>query len=119
MEGKFSAAGLNAFEEDDDMLTAMARELVTQQGIGESAEAVWRDMQVQQSILPTNQVVAGASGLEVGTSSPPPEPAAVMPMRSSASAEFGVRPQPVSDNRFSADIGRYNGPDQFGRASFR
>ena len=68
MEGKFSAAGLNAFEEDDDMLTAMARELVRQQGIGESADAVWRDMQVQQrSILPTKLVVPAASGTDVGS----------------------------------------------------
>jgi superfamily II DNA or RNA helicase len=100
MEGKFSAAGLNAFEEDDDMLTAMARELVTQQGIGESADAVWRDMQVQQrSILPTKLVVPAASGTDVGSSPPPPKPSVALPMRSSADApKFGVRP-PVPSRR--------------------
>ena len=41
MEGKFSGEGLQSFEETDDILTAMARELVTEQGIGESAEAIW------------------------------------------------------------------------------
>jgi hypothetical protein len=29
-------------DEDDDMLTAMARELVTQQGVGEQAAEVWK-----------------------------------------------------------------------------
>ncbi len=29
MEGKFTGEGLHSFEEDDDILTAMARELVT------------------------------------------------------------------------------------------
>jgi superfamily II DNA or RNA helicase len=104
MEGKFSAAGLNAFEEDDDMLTAMARELVTQQGIGESADAVWRDMQVQQgSILPTKLVVPAASGTDVGSSPLPPEPAA-LPMPSRADApRFGVRP-PTAPSRRQGEV---------------
>ena len=41
MEGKFSTEGLQALEEDDDILTAMARELVTQRGVGEAADDVW------------------------------------------------------------------------------
>jgi hypothetical protein len=49
MEGKFSREGLQALEEDDDMLTAMARELVTENGIGESAAAVWRQIQTENS----------------------------------------------------------------------
>jgi hypothetical protein len=48
MEGKFSTEGLQALEEDDDMLTAMARELVTQKGIGEKADEVWRRLQVER-----------------------------------------------------------------------
>ena len=51
MEGKFSADGLQAAGEDDDMLMAMARELVTEKGIGESAELVWRAIQQQHSAL--------------------------------------------------------------------
>ena len=42
MEGKFASEGLQAIDGDDDMLTAMARELVENKGIGESAESVWR-----------------------------------------------------------------------------
>ena len=49
MEGKFSTEGLQALEEDDDMLTAMARELVTQKGVGERADEVWRRLQMERA----------------------------------------------------------------------
>ena len=42
MEGKFASEGLQAIDGDDDMLTAMARELVENKGIGETADSVWR-----------------------------------------------------------------------------
>jgi hypothetical protein len=45
MEGKLDGGGLQATNEDDDVLTAMARELVTRQGVGEEAAAVWRSLQ--------------------------------------------------------------------------
>jgi hypothetical protein len=32
----------------DDMLTAMARELITERGIGEPADVVWRQIQAEQ-----------------------------------------------------------------------
>ena len=44
MEGKFAADGLQGIDGDDDMLTAMARELVENRGIGETAAAVWRSV---------------------------------------------------------------------------
>lgn len=50
MEGKFSAEGLQA-EGDDDLLMAMARELVTEKGIGENAHAVWRAIQQQNATI--------------------------------------------------------------------
>ena len=46
MEGKFTSEGLQAIDGDDDMLTAMARELVENKGIGESADSVWRSLQL-------------------------------------------------------------------------
>jgi hypothetical protein len=49
MEGKLQAEGLKAIDEDDDLLTAMARELVTRQGVGERAAEVWKTIQIQQS----------------------------------------------------------------------
>jgi hypothetical protein len=42
MEGKFAGQGLQSIDEDDDMLSAMARELVERNGISETADAVWR-----------------------------------------------------------------------------
>jgi len=51
MEGKFTADGLQAIDGDDDMLTAMARELVQNNGIGESADNLWRRV---GAFLPTS-----------------------------------------------------------------
>ena len=48
MEGKFAAEGL-AMEEGDDLLMAMARELVTEQHIGETADQVWAALQKEQA----------------------------------------------------------------------
>jgi hypothetical protein len=46
MEGKFSGEGLQAFDDDgDDMLSAMARELVEKAGVGASADAIWHDLE--------------------------------------------------------------------------
>jgi len=42
MEGKFAGEGLQSIDEDDDMLSAMARELVESNGVGESADALWK-----------------------------------------------------------------------------
>jgi hypothetical protein len=49
MEGKFASEGLQATDEGDDILMAMARELVTEKGIGESADAVWKTLQKQRA----------------------------------------------------------------------
>jgi len=51
MEGKFSNEGLQGIEDDDDVLTAMARELVTEKGVGESAASVWKAVQEQHARL--------------------------------------------------------------------
>jgi hypothetical protein len=48
MEGKFSSEGLQAINEEDDILMAMARELVTEKGIGERADAIWAALQKRQ-----------------------------------------------------------------------
>jgi hypothetical protein len=58
MEGKFANQGLQALDDDDDMLTAMARELVTQKGVGEKADALWKEIQQQHTrLLATTSVV--------------------------------------------------------------
>ena len=48
MEGKLHGEGLQAMDDEGDLLTAMARELVTEQGVGEQAAAVWRALQRQR-----------------------------------------------------------------------
>src|SRR6476661_7566538 len=54
MEGKFAGEGLQNMDEDDDMLSAMARELVARNGIGESADAVWKALNAEhQKLFPT------------------------------------------------------------------
>jgi hypothetical protein len=57
MEGKFSSEGLQSINDEDDILTAMARELVTEKGIGEKADEVWSALQKrQEAILGTRTV---------------------------------------------------------------
>ena len=57
MEGKFSGEGLQALDTDEDLLSAMARELVEKAGIGESADAVWRELGSERNrVLPQPNV---------------------------------------------------------------
>jgi hypothetical protein len=49
MEGKFATDGLQAIDDGDDILMAMARELVTEKRIGESADAIWRQLVGKQA----------------------------------------------------------------------
>src|SRR6202011_2930004 len=66
MEGKFSREGLQSLDEDDDMLTAMARELVTENGVGESAAAIWRQIQAENNnvVIPATITIEPASIVE-------------------------------------------------------
>ena len=60
MEGKFAGEGLQNIDEDDDMLSAVARELVERNGIGESADAVWKALNTEhQKLFPTT---SGSNG---------------------------------------------------------
>ncbi|HUN84413.1 MAG TPA: hypothetical protein VMU48_08540 [Terracidiphilus sp.] len=57
MEGKFAGEGLQSIDEDDDMLSAMARELVERNGIGETADAVWKALNLEhQKLFPATSV---------------------------------------------------------------
>jgi hypothetical protein len=49
MEGKFSGEGLDGFEEDDDMMSSMVRELLEEGGVGESADAIWASLTAQRA----------------------------------------------------------------------
>ena len=47
MEGKFSGEGLQAMG-DEDLMTALARELVNDNRVGESADKIWHDLREQR-----------------------------------------------------------------------
>jgi superfamily II DNA or RNA helicase len=53
LEGKFAAEGLHDIEDDDDMLSALARELVQKDGVGQTADAVWSELRQVYDQLPT------------------------------------------------------------------
>lgn len=74
MEGKFSSEGLQALNEEDDILMAMARELVTEKGIGERADAVWAALQKRQEELFQGRT----SELESHTPEPSKDPRVVV-----------------------------------------
>jgi len=73
MEGKFASDGLQAIDEGDDILMAMARELVTEKGIGESADLVWKRLVEKQA------EVFGVRDVEVTPSAGAPEAAETIP----------------------------------------
>jgi hypothetical protein len=50
MEGKFSGEGLDGFEEDDDMMSSMVRELLEEGGVGESADAIWHNLERERAL---------------------------------------------------------------------
>lgn len=55
MEGKFSGEGLQSLDADEDLMSAMARELVERAGVGQSADAVWADLKRQRALhMPSN-----------------------------------------------------------------
>jgi hypothetical protein len=77
VEGKFAGEGLQTIDEDDDMLSAMARELVQRNGIGETADAVWKALNTEhENLFPTaSQSNDDRSSFEVpsGLLSPQPD----------------------------------------------
>jgi superfamily II DNA or RNA helicase len=58
MEGKFSGEGLQSLDADEDLMSAMARELVEKAGVGESADAIWRELDHErEKVQPCPSVV--------------------------------------------------------------
>jgi hypothetical protein len=104
MEGKFAGEGLQNIDEDDDMLSAMARELVERNGIGETADAVWKALNTEhQKLFPTNSraddvslIEAPATLLETRSDSARLVEEAI---ESSSVLIFGQRPGSVSGRR--------------------
>lgn len=75
MEGKLQGEGLQSMNEDDDMLTAMARELVTQQGVGEQAAEVWKALtKVRETAVNMSEAADSPAATTVETPTAPDEP---------------------------------------------
>ena len=62
MEGKFSGEGIHSLESDEDMMSAMARELVERGRVGESADAVWADLKRERAQHMVSQTEAAEEG---------------------------------------------------------
>jgi superfamily II DNA or RNA helicase len=108
MEGKFAGEGLQNIDEDDDMLSAMARELVERNGIGETADAVWKALNTEhQKLFPTTSrsdedvALVEAASILPGTQL---EPAALVEEAIAGSSVliFGQRPGSLSRRRARA-----------------
>jgi hypothetical protein len=102
MEGKFAGEGLQSIDEDDDMLSAMARELVERNGIGETADSVWRAISTEhQKLFPATSPSEDETspiempGILLGTQ---PSPAGLVEsaMDAASMVVFGQRPQSLS-----------------------
>jgi superfamily II DNA or RNA helicase len=87
MEGKFAGEGLQNIDEDDDMLSAMARELVEKNGIGDSADSIWRSLSEEhQRLFPATQPTVPELS-EGASAEPQSEPAELI--------EAAIDPGPV------------------------
>jgi superfamily II DNA or RNA helicase len=105
MEGKFAGEGLQNIDEDDDMLSAMARELVERNGIGDTADSVWRALSTEhQKLFPTNSHGDdNVSFLDLADRLPDPQPGPESLVEEAMDAPpiilFGQRPQSLSGKR--------------------
>ena len=97
MEGKFACEGLQNIDEDDDMLSVMARELVEQNGIGESADAVWKTLNAEHqklfpAVTPPNSDASLLEGPQLLPGAAEPGHLIDQAIESSSILIFGQRP---------------------------
>jgi len=101
MEGKFAGEGLQSIDEDDDMLAAMARELVEKNGIGDSADAIWKALhQEHQKLFRTDQCAATGQ-TEVSPPQASSEPANLIEaaLDMAPGLAFGQNPEKLKSHR--------------------
>ena len=105
MEGKFAGEGLQSIDGDDDMLSAMARELVERNGIGETADAIWKALCTEhQKRFPAascpndDGAFAEAPGVLLGTQ-PDPSDLVEGAIDSRPIFVFGQRPELLTGRR--------------------
>ncbi len=105
MEGKFAGEGLQNIDGDDDMLSAMARELVERNGIGESADCIWKALSAEhQKLFPANFHTDNDVALiepPANLLTPPSNPASLVEeaLETSSVLIFGQRPASLARGR--------------------
>ena len=103
MEGKFAGEGLQSLDEDDDMLTSMAKELVEKNGIGEGADRVWKALNSEhQRLFPTRQPTKSASAAQAGIDAEANAPTNTLieeALNSHSVLVFGQRPEDLRSSR--------------------
>lgn len=103
MEGKFAGEGLQSLDEDDDMLTSMAKELVEKNGIGESADNVWKALNSEhQRLFPTRQPTEPVSEIPAEVSVEAGAPANTLineALNAPSVLVFGQRPEDLHSAR--------------------
>jgi hypothetical protein len=105
MEGKFAGEGLQSIDEDDDMLSAMARELVERNGIGNTADSIWRALTTEhQKLFPrSSRSDDDASSIEMPSIllKTQSDPAGLVEGATNAASivVFGQRPQSLSGKK--------------------
>ena len=64
MEGRFSGEGLLSLDADDDLMSAMARELVEKAGVGKTADYIWKELDKERGqFLPHPPVLPVKEGI--------------------------------------------------------
>ncbi len=102
MEGKFAADGLQAIDGDDDMLTAMARELVENRGIGESADSVWRRL-CPAPAVPCSENSTEPASVPAAIDIPEPLPVMTDQIPTASPSDATNLPRRISRRETSAD----------------
>jgi hypothetical protein len=107
MEGKFAGEGLQSIDDDDDMLAAMARELVEKNGIGDSADAIWKALhQEHQKLFSAEQCGSDTTDTDVLPAETSPAPASLIEAAIDAPPvlAFGQGPESLRSGRRRARL---------------
>ena len=100
MEGNFAGEGLQSLDEDDDMLTSMAKELVEKNGIGESADSVWKALNSEhQRLFPTRQGTESELDIPADIDLNPATSVIDQALNSHSVLVFGQRPEDLRSAR--------------------
>ena len=100
MEGKFAGEGLQSIDDDDDMLSTMARELVEKNGIGDSADAIWKTLhQEHQKLFAANLEISDVSLKELPAEQTSPQDLIASATDMQPVLIFGQRPESLTSTR--------------------